>query len=117
MKSRRKAHRVRAVAGAWIATMLVLIVAMLGWAMDTSYVAYVVQQLQVAADAASLAGAAEAKTDIPLARQRAQATSAANTAGVTASVPDPVLLYDNADNLPEGGHCHWTLLSLGRLYD
>ncbi len=102
MKSRKKAYRSRAVAGVWIASMLFLIVAMLGWAMDTSYVAYVAQQLQVAADAASLAGAAEAKTDIPLARLRAQFTSAANTAGITASVPDPVLLYLNEDNLPEG---------------
>ena len=74
MKFRKKAYRLRAVAGVWIASMIVLIVAMLGWAMDTSYVAYVAQQLQVAADAAALAGAAEAKTDLPLARLRAQAT-------------------------------------------
>ena len=102
MKSRKKAYRSRAVAGVWIASMLVLIVAMLGWAMDTSYVAYVAQQLQVAADAASLAGAAVAKTDLAVSRLRAQATSAANSAGITASVPDPVLLYLNEGNLPEG---------------
>ncbi|MCH8852794.1 MAG: hypothetical protein IID41_09115, partial [Planctomycetes bacterium] len=85
MKPGKGSYRSRAVAGAWIATMLVLIVAMLGWAMDTSYVAYVAQQLQVAADSASLAGAAEAKTDLAVSRLRAQATSAANTAGITAS--------------------------------
>lgn len=102
MKAREKAHRSRAIAGVWVAGMFLLIIPMLGWAMDFSYVAYVVQQLQVAADAASLAGAAEAKTDLPLARLRAQATSAANTAGITASVPDPVLLNLNVANLPDG---------------
>jgi len=102
MKFRKKAYRLRAVTGVLIASMLGLFIVMLGWAMDTSYVAYVVQQLQVAADAAALAGAAEAKTDLPLARLRAQATGAANTAGMTASVPDPVLLELNEANLPDG---------------
>ena len=102
MKSGEKAYRLRAVTGVWIATMIFLVVAMLGWAMDTSYVAYVGQQLQVAADAASLAGAAQAKTDLLVAQQQAQATADKNTAGVTAGVPDPVLLELNEDNLPEG---------------
>ena len=74
--------------------------------MDTSYVAYVAQQLQVAADGASLAGAAVAKTDLDVARLRAQATSAANTAGITASVPDTVLLELNTANDPEGDRTH-----------
>ena len=102
MKFRKKAYRSRAIAGVWVTVMFLAMIPMLGWAMDMSYVAYVVQKLQVAADAAALAGAAEAKTDIPLARLRAQATSAANTAGTTAGVPDPVLMDLNAVNLPDG---------------
>ncbi len=102
MKPRKRTYRSRAVVGVWIASMLVLMVAMLGWAMDMSYVAYVVQQLQVAADGASLAGAGAAKTDLDVARLRAQATGAANTAGITASVPDPVLLNLNEANLADG---------------
>ena len=110
MKLQNKAHRSRAVAGVWVVTMLFLIVAMLGWAMDTSYVVYVGQQLQVAADAASLAGALEAKNDVDLARARAQATGQANIAGVTAGVPDPVLLDLNIANLPDGD------IVIGRYY-
>ena len=102
MKPTKKAYRSRAIAGLWVTGMLLLIIPMLGWAMDRSYVAYVVQQLQVAADGASLAGAGAAKTDLALARLRAQATGAANTAGITASVPDPVLLELNEANLPDG---------------
>ncbi len=102
MKSGKKAYRLRAVAGVWIAIMIFLIVAMLGWAMDTSYVVYVGQQLQVAADAASLAGAAVAKTDLAVARDRAQATGQKNTAGVIASVRREVVLDYHGTNEPDG---------------
>ena len=102
MSAKRVSNRLRAVAGVWIAMMLLTIVAMLGWAMDTSYVVYVSQQLQVAADAAALGGATAAKTNLDLARTRAQATGQANQAGVVANVPQDVVLDLNIGNLPDG---------------
>jgi len=79
-----------------------LMVAFLGLAVDTSYVVRTIQELQIAADSAALAGAAQVKTDIDAARAQAKLLAFSNTAGMAEGQRYDVLLDLNTDNLPEG---------------
>jgi Flp pilus assembly protein TadG len=78
---------------AWVAVLAVVLIGFAGLAIDGSWYATAGQQLQAAADAASLAGAGEVKTDIaPFAITRAKAvqTAVANKAAGAQVVIDPI---------------------------
>ncbi|MCH8969546.1 MAG: hypothetical protein IIA66_10570, partial [Planctomycetes bacterium] len=94
--------RRRGITGVWVALMGSLMVAFLGLAIDTSYVVRTIQELQIAADSAALAGAAQVKTDIDAARAQAKLLAFNNTAGMTNGVRDEVVLALNSTNLPAG---------------
>ncbi len=95
-------HRRRGITGVWVALMGSLMVVFLGLAIDTSYVVRTIQELQIAADSAALAGAAQVKTDIETARTQAKLLASSNTAGMTNGVRDEVVLALNSTNLPAG---------------
>ncbi len=98
----RNRDRRSGMTGIWVAMMGFVMVGFLGIAIDTSYVGRTIQELQIAADSASLAGAALAKVDIGDARDRAKLLAFANTAGMTDGVRDEVILALNSGNRPEG---------------
>ena len=56
-------NRRSGITGVWVALMGTIMVGFLGLAIDTSYVGRTIQELQIAADSASLAGAAQVKTN------------------------------------------------------
>ncbi len=102
------------ITGVWVALMGSLMVVFLGLAIDTSYVVRTIQELQIAADSAALAGAAQVKADIDAARAQAKLLAFNNTAGMTNGVRDEVVLALNSTNSPGGRHRHRALVSLGR---
>jgi Flp pilus assembly protein TadG len=65
----------------WVAVLLMVFIGFVGLAIDTWYTALTAQQLQVGADAGALAGAWYIRSDQALARTRAAAVAAANSAG------------------------------------
>jgi len=73
-------HRRRAFAIVYIATVLLILVGVVGLAADTAYVYLTGQRLQVAADAAALAGAQEVEYNSTQAVTNAISAAAANTA-------------------------------------
>jgi len=99
-KSRRwwlKHSRVRGVVLVWVAVFLLLLVLILGLALDTAKVFLVSHQLQNAADAAALAGVRVIKEDPNNAR-----LIAIDIAKLNFADGNSVLLGFNWDNLPEG---------------
>ena len=90
------------ITGVWVSLMGLIMVGFLGLAIDTSYVGRTIQELQTAADSASLAGAAQVKTNIDAARTQAQLLVFNNTAGMIEREPCDVLLDLNTDNSHDG---------------
>ncbi|MCZ6653167.1 MAG: pilus assembly protein TadG-related protein, partial [Planctomycetota bacterium] len=90
--------RRRGITGVWVALMGSLMLVFLGLAIDTSYVVRTIEELQIAADSAALAGAAQVKADIDLARAQAKLLAFNNTAGMTNGVRDKVVLALNSTN-------------------
>lgn len=88
--------------GIWVAMMGSLMMVFLGLAIDTSYVVRTIDELQTAADSASLAGAAQVKVDVAIAQDRAKLLASRNTAGMTDGVRDRVILALNPANLLKG---------------
>lgn len=68
----------RGIALVWVAVVLLLLVLMMGWAVDTLHASRAAQQLQTAADAAALAGARCIPIDISTAPSAALTIAAAN---------------------------------------
>lgn len=79
----RSLNRRRGVVNIWVILVLFLMVGLVGWACDLGWSALVLNQLQAAADASALAGAAKVKTDQTEARIRAQNLAVANRAANT----------------------------------
>jgi Flp pilus assembly protein TadG len=96
MKPRTCRHP-RGVAIVWVAITLVVLLGLIGLALDTARVLLVAHELQNAADAAALAGAQWVRSDALEARSAARSTAAANDAeGVSITLPD------NPSNDPNG---------------
>ena len=87
----------RGVAVIWVALTMLMFVAFVGLAIDTGYVAWVGEQLQIGADGSALAAAAHAKLTPDEGR-----TAAVNLALLNEVVRDPILLRLNDANDPEG---------------
>lgn len=98
-RARRKLNhqRYRGVALLWVALVTIVMVLMAGLAIDTVYAVYGSQELQIAADGSSLAGALEVRRDIDDARDAAQSIAAANDVAETS-----VLLQQNEANNEHG---------------
>ncbi len=65
----------------YVCVLIIVIIGMIGLAIDTEWAGYSAQQLQIAADAAALAGADQLQRDPSLAIAQAQSIAAANKAG------------------------------------
>jgi hypothetical protein len=92
-----KQVRRRGIALIWTAIFLLLLIGLIGLAIDWGFVALTSHQLQNTADAASLAGARLVRTSPADARQAAINTAIANQAAKS-----PVQLRDNPANDPAG---------------
>jgi Flp pilus assembly protein TadG len=93
----RAARRSSGIALIWAVIFLLLLVALMGLAIDTAYVLYVAHQLQNCPDASSLAGAQKVRSSIEEAREAAVTIGLAN-----AAARDPVQLDRNDPNEVEG---------------
>lgn len=87
----------KGIAMIWVVAICAVLVAVLGWMIDLSYVYLTAQQLQTTADAASLAAAGWVEEDQNAARQSAVAIAGANRAAGAA-----VLLSPNDSNADDG---------------
>lgn len=96
LRSRQYRNR-KAFSLIWTAAVLVLLLGMLGLAVDGGWVMLSVHQLQNAADAAALAAARQVQEDPAVTRQVAMDIAHANRAAA-----DAVLLADNPSNDPAG---------------
>jgi hypothetical protein len=74
----------------WVAVLLIVLIGLTGLALDWGYVAWTGGQLQTAADAAAIAGAAHVRHDIAQAR-----TAAVDLAGENEAAGQPVALNRN----------------------
>ncbi len=90
-------YKRRGIANIWIAVLGLVIIGLVGLACDVAYLYMTAHQLQNAADASSLAGAAQMRNGEAVVRQTAIDVALANTAA-----RDPVQLNANIDNLPDG---------------
>jgi hypothetical protein len=98
MKGRKpQSTRRRAVSTIWVALTVLMVVAIIGLALDTGYATLTAHHLQNAADAAALAAAQLVRTDVVLAHSAALDVAASNTAA-----NEPVLLAPNEINDPAG---------------
>jgi Flp pilus assembly protein TadG len=104
--ARRGPARRRGAVMVWLAIALILLIGFLGLAMDVSYVVGTLQELQVTADAAALAGAGQLITNpgsgdpgnpYDLSRQAAIDIALQNPAAKV-----PIALDPNVANLPDG---------------
>ncbi|MEX0655089.1 MAG: TadG family pilus assembly protein [Phycisphaeraceae bacterium] len=86
---RRSASRERGAVLIWVAILLTVLIGLVGLALDMGYATWTHQQLQVAADAGSLAGAQLVRSDEPAARQAATALAGQNVAARQAVAVDP----------------------------
>lgn len=87
----------RAISAIWVAMLAMVLIIMVGLAIDTAWVLWVAYQLQVTADAAALAGALVVREDIFAAHDQPIAVAYANCAA-----GDPVILLPNTSNVAEG---------------
>lgn len=98
MRSNQTRQARKGIVLVWVALFLVLLLSLMGLALDTGYGLLSGQQLHVAADAAALAGAQWVKIDLPTAYQSAYDFGASNIAANA-----PVILAPNhAFNDPNG---------------
>lgn len=81
----------------WVALMGIVFVGFVGLAIDTSFCLWAAHRLQIAADAAALAGAQRVRVDVPAAQNAAITVAQANTAA-----GQPVQLTANGGNDPAG---------------
>ena len=77
----------------FISLTILVFVGFVGLAIDTGYLSWVAQQLQIGADASALAGALRAKTDIAAARD-----AAINIGLINEAIRDPIQLARNDAN-------------------
>ncbi len=96
MKAKSNRNR-RGVALIWLAITALILILMMGMAIDTGFALLVKHQLQNAADSASLAGAQLVREDMDAARAQAKSFAEKNFAA-----SDAVLLDDNFANLENG---------------
>jgi hypothetical protein len=94
MKRRRKK---RGIANLWVVIAIPVLVGFVGLAIDTGFMVWVGQQLQIGADASALAGALVLRDDIMLARLDAAAIAVQNEAA-----GDGIQLALNEDNAADG---------------
>jgi hypothetical protein len=90
-------YKRRGMANIWVAVLGMVIIGLVGLACDVAYLYMTAHQLQNAADAASLAGAAQMRNGDAVVRQKAIDVALANKAA-----REPVQLDANVDNLPDG---------------
>lgn len=81
----------------WVVIVVIVLIAFVGLTIDTGYLVWSSQQLQVGADGAALAGTALIRTDIPDARLAAQNIGLANVAATQV-----IQIGLNEANAPEG---------------
>ena len=81
----------------WVALLGIVFVGFVGLAIDTSYCLWAAHRLQIAADAAALAGAQRVVVDVDAAHDAAIRIAGENTAG-----GESVILAPNWDNDPAG---------------
>ena len=100
-RPRRRRHlapaRQRGAVLIWLAIMLMALVGLIGLALDMGYATWTHHQMQVAADAASLAAARHVRSDAGQAREAAVVLAGHNIAARQAVALDP-----NEDNLAAG---------------
>lgn len=90
-------RRRRGIVLVWFALLMVIIVGMVGLALDLGMLVLAGQQLQIGADAAALAGVRRVRSDIPQARADAITLAAANRA-----LRAPIQLDVNTANANDG---------------
>lgn len=96
-RGRRASSRRSGMALIWVAVTLVVLVGMVGLAIDTAYILYVAHQLQNAADASALAAAAKVNSSVDEAH-----TQGIYIAGQNVAAGESVLLEPNPHNTPIG---------------
>ena len=97
MSRSRRGNRRRSVVAIWVAITGLLLIGFTGLALDTAFIKLAGQQLQNAADAASLAGAINLRAGVTDARTAAVQIALANKA-----TKQPVQLSQNLENAPDG---------------
>lgn len=85
------------IASLWTVLLIVVFVAFMGLAIDTGYLVWIGQKLQIGADAAALAGAQRLQYEPAMVR-----TSAINVALANSAAGAPIELRPNASNAPDG---------------
>ncbi len=90
-------HQRRGIANIWFVIIGLMVIGLVGLAVDAAYLYLAAHRLQNAADAAALAGAQEVRTDAAAAQEAAIRIALANSAAGA-----PVQLLGNDANVPDG---------------
>jgi hypothetical protein len=96
-RTQRSRYRRSGIVNIWTVLVGLMVIGMMGLATDVAFIVYSGQQLQNAADAASMAAVYYVREDPDLAR-----AAALRIAGENVAANASVLLRDNADNSPDG---------------
>lgn len=90
-------ERKEGIASLWTVTLILVFVAFIGLAIDTGYLVWIGQKLQIGADASALAGAGRLNSDLSMVRQAAIDVALKNSAA-----GEPIELMENIGNAPNG---------------